>query len=276
MNAMSLDVMLDHLARDEAAAVDLAELALRLAGDDYPDLDVDAYLGELTCMAREARGYLGGDLAGRVAGLSRYLFHEMGFRGNVREYYDPRNSYLNEVLDRRTGIPITLSVLAIAVGSRAGLHVEGVGLPGHFIAVAAAGDDRIFFDPFHGGRQLSASECENLVRQVTGTEFHISDEHLRPATPRQIAVRILTNLKGVYLRTEAFARAARVTHRLHRLVPEDPLQQRDLGVCLLRAGHAGKAVDPLRAYLATGPIGDDAEMVRRLLDQALDSVGEWN
>src|SRR5437773_10084362 len=116
---MNLEAALETLARDPAAPLDLAELALSLARDEYPDLDVEAYLGELDGMAHEARRYLRGDLAARVSGLCRYLFHDMGFRGNQADYYDPRNSYLNQVLDRRLGIPISLSAVVIAVGRRA-------------------------------------------------------------------------------------------------------------------------------------------------------------
>ena len=116
---MNLDAALALLARDAATPLDLAELALLLAREEYPDLDVEAYLSELNGMAHEARTYLRGPLPARVHGLCRYLFHEMGFRGNVQEYYDPRNSYLNQVLDRRTGIPITLSALAMTIAARA-------------------------------------------------------------------------------------------------------------------------------------------------------------
>src|SRR5437588_7561248 len=122
---MDLDAALTLLARDPGAPLDLAELALELARDEYPKLDVEAYLSELEGMAHEARTYLRGDLEARVTGLCRYLFHEMGFRGNQQEYYDPRNSYFNQVLDRRTGIPLTLSAVAMAVGRRAGLEVAG-------------------------------------------------------------------------------------------------------------------------------------------------------
>src|SRR5947199_6735262 len=122
---MNLDAALDLLAREPAAPLDVAEVALHLAHDEYPDLDVEAQLGELNAMAHEARTYLGGDLRARVAGLCRYLFHEMGFRGNLRDYYDPANSYLNVVLERRTGIPLSLSAVAMAVGARAGLGVVG-------------------------------------------------------------------------------------------------------------------------------------------------------
>src|SRR5262245_16427153 len=136
---MKIDDALARLAREPAAPLDLAELGLQLARDEYPDLDVEAYLAELDGMAHEARRYVRGDLAARVTGLCRYLFHEMGFHGNTREYYDARNSYLNDVLDRRTGIPISLSAVTMAVGARAGLTIHGVGLPGHFVVKAVEG-----------------------------------------------------------------------------------------------------------------------------------------
>src|SRR5215471_14023907 len=133
---MNLDDALPLLARDPSADVDVAEVALCLAREEYPGVDVEAYLGELVAMAHDVRPRLRGGLPARVQALCRFLFHEMGFRGNTQDYYDPRNSYFNQVLDRRTGIPLTLSLVAMAVGSRAGLTVEGVGLPGHFIARA--------------------------------------------------------------------------------------------------------------------------------------------
>src|SRR5262245_51152541 len=191
---MDLDVALNSLAQDPAAPVDVAETALLLARDEYPGLDVEAYLSELDGMAHEVRDYLRGDLKARLTGLCRYLFHEMGFRGNTQQYYDPCNSYLNQVLDRRTGLPITLSIVAIAVGARAGLDVGGIGLPGHFIARASDGTDTQLFDPFHGGRLLSVEECERQVQQFVGQPFTASAADLQPAPPGAIVVRLLTNL----------------------------------------------------------------------------------
>jgi regulator of sirC expression with transglutaminase-like and TPR domain len=153
---MDLNAALSLLAIQPDAPLDVAELALHLARDEYPHIDVDAYLAELTAMAREARRYLRGDLPARVHGLCRYLFHDMGFRGNKKEYYDPLNSYLNQVLERRMGIPITLSAVTMAVGARAGLEIYGVGLPGHFVVKAVEGGDEVVFDPFHGGRPPTA------------------------------------------------------------------------------------------------------------------------
>ena len=129
MKAMVLDAELQRRSHDAGRPCNLAELALHLARDEYPDLDVEAYLSELAAMAHEAEAYVRGDLPARVHGLCRYLFHEMGFRGNARHYYDPRNSYFNQVIDRRKGIPITLSLLAMTIGKEVGLRVEGIGLP---------------------------------------------------------------------------------------------------------------------------------------------------
>jgi regulator of sirC expression with transglutaminase-like and TPR domain len=273
---MNLDEALTILAADPAAPFDLAEVALHLAHDEYADLDVAAYLSELAGMAHEARPYLRGDLEAQVAGLCRYLFHEMGFRGNTREYYDPRNSYLNQVLDRRTGLPISLTAVAMAVGNRAGLSIGGIGLPGHFIARAEAEGEQVLFDPFHGGRRLTPVDCENLVRQVTGMEFSATPENLQPVPLGLIVLRMLNNLKGTYLREADFERAARILERLRQLSPDDPVQRRDLGVVLLRAGQPGQAIEHLVAYLQVSEAAKDADTVRQLLAQARGEVARWN
>src|SRR5262245_14410616 len=171
---MNLDAALQLLARDPAAPLDVGELALLLARDEYPDLDVEAYLAELAGMAHEASAHLRGDFPAQVSGLCRYLFHEMGFRGNRKEYYDPRNSYLNQVLDRRTGIPISLSVVTMAVAARAGLCVVGIGLPGHFVVKAVGDGQEVLFDPFNQGRRLTLEQCERLVREATGEPVEIT------------------------------------------------------------------------------------------------------
>lgn len=273
---MNLDEALAILAVNPAAPLDLAGLALALARDEYTALDVEAYLGELAGMAREARAYVRGSPEAKVEGLCRYLFHEMGFRGNARDYYDPRNSYFNDVLDRRTGIPISLSLLAMTVAERVGLTVHGIGLPGHFVACADVGGRSILFDPFHGGRRLQASDCEILVKQVTGLSFHATPATLRPVPAGQIVQRMLMNLKGVYLRTSDYSRAVRVIERLRQLTPNDPMQQRDLGASLLQAGRHGQAIDHLSAYLAACPKAEDVENVRCLLDAAQGEIARWN
>jgi regulator of sirC expression with transglutaminase-like and TPR domain len=273
---MDLDIALDQLSQNPCIPFDVAEVVLHLARDEYPNLDVEAYLSELDGMAHEARAYLRGDLEAQVAGLCRYLFHEMGFRGNTQCYYDPRNSYLHHVLDRRTGIPITLSVVVLAVGARAGLEMQGVGLPGHFVVKAVAGDQEVLFDPFHGGRRLTASDCELLVEQVTGRPFEATPASLSGIPLALLIQRLLANLRAIYLRKGAFARAVRVLDRLRQLDPDDATVRRDLGTSWLHLGQEGKAIDHLAAYLAAEPEATDAEPVRRLLCQARHLIAQWN
>jgi regulator of sirC expression with transglutaminase-like and TPR domain len=273
---MRLDVALSLLAREPAAPLDLAELALLLAQDEYPQLDVEAYLNEVAGMAHDARAFLHGGLHSQVRGLCRYLFHDMGFRGNANDYYSPRNSYLNEVLDRRTGIPLTLSTVAIAVAGRAGLEVVGIGLPGHFIAKAVRGTEEVLFDPYHGGRILTPGQCEVLVEQLTGEPFTITPELLQAMPLGRILLRLLTNLKGAHLRQGDFPRTVRVIERLRQLQPEDLQQQRDLGAVLVQMGSAGRAIPHLRAYLEGSPDADDAAVVRQVLRQAQHQVALWN
>ena len=273
---MDLDGALEQLAKEPTARFDVAELALCLARDEYPELDVEAYLSELNGMVREAKTYLAGSLESRVHGLCRYLFHEMGFRGNLQDYYNPGNSYFNEVIDKRTGIPISLSVLVIAVGGRAGLEIVGVGLPGHFVAKAVRNGTEVIFDPFHGGRQLTVTDCENLVAQVTGEPFQAMPDDLSAAPLQSVVIRMLSNLKAIYLRQGDFCKAARVMKRLAQLSPDDITNRRDLGISLVYSGSPGQAIDHLSAYLAVMPDGEDVPTVQKVLNQALKTVGTWN
>src|SRR5262245_7258843 len=250
---MDLNAALQLLADNPQAPLDIAELALQLARDEYPNLDVEAYLAELNAMAQEGARYMRGPLSARVHGLCRYLFHDLGFHGNKKDYYDPLNSYFNQVLERRTGIPITRSAVTMAVAGRCGLRVGGVGLPGHFIVKAVEGGEEVLLDPFHGGRVLTPTDCENLVLQVTGHEMQVTRERLQALPLGLMVMRMLNNLKAIYLKRSDMPRAVQVLERLRQLAPADAEVQRDLGVCLLHAGQPGKAIDLLAAYVAAGP-----------------------
>jgi regulator of sirC expression with transglutaminase-like and TPR domain len=274
---MDLDATLAALAADPHLDVDLAELALHLARDEYPDLDASVYLARLDDLAERLRPRLTGRLAADAVELTYLLFRDEGFDGNHADYYDPKNSYLSDVLDRKVGLPITLSLLAAAVGTRAGLTVEGVGLPGHFVAKVVGEDGAaVFFDPFHAGRFLDPAACEQLVQEATGRPFELTPEAAAAAPNGAVAVRLLTNLKSVYLKTADFARAARTTERLVTLLPNDPEQRRDLGVCLIHAGRPGRAIPHLRAYLAAAPQAADVDAVGGFLSEALREVARWN
>ncbi len=271
-----VDQFLNLLAKNPSARVDVAEVALLLARDEFPQLDVEGCLGEFAAMAHDVRSYLRGDLAAKLTGLCRYLFHEMGFHGNLQEYYDPANSYLNLVLERRTGIPISLCAVAMAVGNRAGLDIQGVGLPGHFIAKAVEGEQELLFDPFHGGRRLWQRDCENLVQQVTQVAFKVTPESLRAVPPGVMLQRMLNNLKAIYLSQSDFRRAVRIINRLRQLDPRDPLHHRDLGACYCHLDQPGKAITHLQAYLHAAPAAVDENDVRKMLLHAHRQIARWN
>jgi regulator of sirC expression with transglutaminase-like and TPR domain len=276
---MELDGMLRQLAHDPTAPVDLAALALALAAEEYPTLDVASHLSQLELIADQLHLRLDArlDLQGHVEALTTLLFEELGFRGATEDYYSPLNSYLNKVLDRRRGIPITLTLLAMTVGKRCGLTIEGVGLPGHFIARASdETGDTLYFDPFHGGRLLDESACSALVEAVTGQPFTVSEASLAAVSSAAMVQRMLTNLKLAYIRTEDYRRAARITARLARLCPTDWSQRRDLGIFLARTGELGRAIPHLQKYLRHNPDAADHRDVQRILRDAWGEVARWN
>jgi len=273
---MDLTDTLQELAINPDAEYDLVEVSLAIAIDEYPDLNPSVYLSKLDDYAEELKPRLRGSLVNRIAELSHFLFEEEGFSGNDDDYYDAKNSYFNEVIDRKLGLPITLSLLATAVGERVGLTVVGVGLPGHFIAKATEGPVEIFFDPYHGGQLLDRDGCAGLIEAVTGQPFEPSDDALA-ATPIAFVVRrMLMNLKGSYLRTEDFPRAARTIRRLIQLDPTDTGQRRDLGVTLVHSRRPGAAIEHLQYYLANMPDAEDAVAVGHFLRAARTEVARWN
>ena len=273
---MKLSSALAELAANPLAPLDPARIGLLIARDAYSQMNPRAYLRVLDRLADQLRPRLTGSLAARTAELSTFLFEECGFAGNTEHYYDPRNSYLNKVIDRQIGLPIALSVVAMAVGTRAGLNVVGVGLPGHFIAKAVDGNEEVLFDPFNGGQFLDLDACEALVGGVTGRPFEATPEALEATAPGAIIARMLQNLKTAYLADRSYSRAARVTYRLAQLIPNDPTQRRDLGVLLVQAERPGLAIDHLRHYLNAEPNAEDARDVQKFLAKALTEVARWN
>ncbi len=273
---MNLDDVFTQLARDPHADHDIAEIALHLAREEYPQLDVAAYLDQLRDLARDAKSHLSGDRAEQTRGLCRYLFHQVGYHGNAKDYYDPRNSYLSDAMDRLTGIPITLSLITIAVGRRVGLPLAGVGLPGHFIVQCQDADPPIFIDPFHGGRQVTIDQCQAMVARVTGINVPISAADLWPVPPALFVQRMLNNLRGIYLKGDDPRRAARILSRLHQLNPSDAQVRRDLGICLVQTHRVGPAIDHLASYVNAAPEAADADKVNRMLQAAKRELGKWN
>jgi regulator of sirC expression with transglutaminase-like and TPR domain len=274
---MKLSSVLATLAQDPFAPVDLARVALLIACDAYPRLNPWRYLRRIDRLAKQLRPRLVGSLTARTAELATFLFEECGFAGNTQHYYDPRNSYLNKVIDRQVGLPISLSLLAIAVGNRAGLSVAGVALPGHFVAKAFNDEgEEVLFDPFHGGRFLDRESCRLLVETITGQPFEITPEVFQPTPPGLFVLRMLNNLKTAYLADREHLRAARVVHRLSQLQPDDAHHRRDLGLLLVRGNRPGRAIGHLKHYLSVNSHSNDVEEVRSILARALSDVARWN
>jgi regulator of sirC expression with transglutaminase-like and TPR domain len=253
------------LAAGGEAELDLARAALYLAAEEYPALDADAYVARLDAMAREAA-----DLPletapplGRLLALNRYLFAEQGFTGNAYHYYDPRNSFLNEVLDRHTGIPITLSVVYLELGWRLELPLAGVGMPGHFVVGYYPGSAPQYVDVFGQGRLLTREDCIARLQEQFGSGFVFRDEHLAPVTKRQILTRMLGNLKQIYMQRQDLDRALAAVERILLLNPDEPGEIRDRGLIHYRRGALREAHADLERYTHLAPDADDAETVRR-------------
>jgi regulator of sirC expression with transglutaminase-like and TPR domain len=249
-------------------SIDLGHAALLVAADAYPHLDVDAYLGRLDGLAAPLAGRVTEDvpLGAAVDLVNGHLFGEEGFHGNTEAYYDPRNSYLNEVLDRRTGIPVTLSVVYMEVARRLGLEVVGVGLPGHFVVEARRDGEALLLDPFQGGAALSMDDAERLMEDVYGGVVPFSPELLEPVPKRAILSRILNNLKMTYLAAGDAARAWPVVEKMVHLAPDSPVDRRDRGLVAHRLNRFATARDDLRFYLDRAPGAPDRAAVRGSLE----------
>jgi regulator of sirC expression with transglutaminase-like and TPR domain len=244
------------------ASVDLAEASLIIACGEYPGLDVPRYLERLDEMGREVRGRLPGGGTAGIDCLNAYLFGEVGFHGNVEDYYDPRNSFLNDVMDRRTGIPITLSTLYIEVARRAGLGVSGVGLPGHFLVRAEAAGRAVLVDPFHGGALLSEADCQKRLDRVFEGRVRLEPDMLAPCPRKGILARMLRNLKVIYVKADDYARALRTIDLLLRLDPLSAEDLRDRGLLHAAYGCYGLAASDLEACLALAPAAPEAPALR--------------
>jgi len=241
--------------------VDLAQAALLIACEEYPDLDLPRYLRRVDGLARAVVERLDDDPGplSAVRALNGLLFDEEGFRGNLEDYYDPRNSFLNDVLDRRTGIPITLSTLYIEVGRRAGLAVEGVGLPGHFV-VRVRGT---LVDPFHGGTLLSEQDCQKRLDRIYGGRLRLDETMLAACERKTILARTLRNLKAIYTKAGDFIRALNVVELLLRVEPGSLEEMRDRGMLHAAIDCYALAAGELEEYLEKAGNAPGSEQVRQ-------------
>jgi regulator of sirC expression with transglutaminase-like and TPR domain len=258
--------LLDAL-KNERSTVSLDVAALELAAVEFPGLDLEASFFRLDNLAEQ----IGSQLTPNANGLefiqaaNEILFDVLQFRGNEENYYDPRNSCLNSVLMRRLGIPISLSVVYIEVARRLSRPVYGVGLPGHFIIAYEDADSRYWVDPFHHGRILSFADCCALAKQNAGVDLRANPALLAPVNKRQILVRMLSNLKAIYLRGEAFEKARQVLDLLIDAMPEYAEEYRHRGIVHLRQLNHRAAEADLETYLRLEPAAPEREQVEKQL-----------
>jgi len=255
-----LERFAELVSRDQ---FDLAEASLMLAQDVYPALDIAAYVARLDAAAATVKRNVAGDAYAeqKIQALNQCLFSELGYSGNIDDYYDPRNSYLNEVIDRRTGIPITLSIVYIEVGRRIGLNLKGVSFPGHFLVKLSVRRGQLVLDPFLAGEVQSEAELRQRLAKVlppAAAEKASLDQYLEAATPRQIVARVLRNLKNIYMQEGKLENALDVMHRMLLVVPESAEELRDRGMLYQQLECFRPALSDLQNYLRRRPEAPDA------------------
>jgi len=244
--------------------IDLARASLAVAREEYPELDEGRYLRILDELATGVQAGLpsGASPERKVGRLNAYLFHELGFKGNRADYYDPRNSFLNEVLDRRTGIPLTLCIVYMEVGRRCGLRVDGVGFPGHFLCKVILGDGELVVDPFSRGQLLGLEEIKKRLAAAMGNNVKFDSSVLRAARPREILVRMLQNLRSVYSERNDMPRALSAVDRLLLLSPENVRGLRERARLCEQLGGTLAAARDLEKVLQLEPDAADAATLR--------------
>jgi regulator of sirC expression with transglutaminase-like and TPR domain len=260
-------LLAEELCRSESE-LELGRAALLIAQEEYPQLSVELYLARLDQVAEEVKDRLANETAPLVVlgDVIQTLYVRRKFSGNRDAYYDPRNSFLNDVLDRGVGIPLTLGIVVLEVGWRLGLPLEGVNFPGNFLVRYVGEDARLLIDPFNGGKIHFEDEAQTLLDQAYGGMVRVQEPFLRAASRRDMLVRMLTNLKGIYLKIGDHPRALAAVERLLMITPMAPVESRSRGVLLARLGRHEEAATQLEAYLRVSPGADDKELVEEMLE----------
>ncbi len=268
----TMGTLLDLLSgRDASWPLDRA--ALELATLEFPEIEAEAFVGLLNSHAAELRERLNDAQDGEtyVHEANRYLFDELGFRGNTSDYYDPKNSCLNQVLTARTGIPITLSLVYMEIARRLGRPVAGIGLPGHFVVRYDDGLYSTFIDPFHGGRLLAADDCFELAREVSQVEVGRDRRWLAPVTKRDLLLRMLRNFSAAYASRGQTEKAIEALNLLIRANPDSPDEYRQRGILQTQAGRMVAAKQDLARYLALVKSPEERERAQR----AVHEIQQW-
>lgn len=255
--------------------IDLAKAALHIAQEEYPYLDVAKYLNALDRMAAEVEATLPASRYPMrvIQAINNYLYDELGFTGNNVDYYDPRNSFLNEVIEREMGIPITLSLVYLEIAKRLKFPMVGIGMPGHFLIRPEFEEVGIFVDAFHRGEILFKEDCQERLAQIYQQPLpEIPAAFLEPVTHQRFLARMLTNLKMIYLSQRQFKKAVAVVERILLLIPDAVTELRDRGLLYYELRRWVEAAEDLRTYLEKEPNAEDASVIRHLLKEIEQSM----
>ncbi len=266
---MILEALKAHQSFFEIAACDedafpLDRAALIMALEEYPDLDIQGYLRRLDTLAARADVLIGEDRAAVnvIEGINEILFVQEGLSGNSEDYYDPRNSYLNEVLERRLGIPISLSVIYIEIARRIDFSIQGVGFPGHFLVKHVDKGRDIIIDPFNRGRILTMNECQELLDKIYKGAVTMNASLFQPMDKRSIITRMLYNLKSVYTQKEQYFKAISVIDKILMLNPGTPSELRDRGLLYMQTSLFAKALADLESYISHTVAPEDSAYIQ--------------
>jgi regulator of sirC expression with transglutaminase-like and TPR domain len=255
-----------HLVHQET--FDLAEAALCIAQEEYPQLQMQPVFARLDQMAEQVRGTLpeAHYPLKWLQCINRYLFEKLGFCGNTQDYYDPRNSFLNDVLERRTGIPITLSLVYLELSRRLDFPMVGIKFPGHFLIRPDRTEMEIFVDPFHQGEILFEQDCRDRLVQLYQRPITLQPEFFEPIHPHQFLSRMLTNLKHIYLNAGDVTKCLAASERILLIQPENLMEKRDRGFLYYRMGRWTEARQDFEEYLAHDPPEQDRAIILQLLN----------
>ena len=254
--------LFQHLALSPGGG--LAHPALCIARFEYPELDLSRYLEwfekegrqlAVACSPSDA-------VADRLRAVNQFVYERNGFRPNLEDYDDPRNSFLNDVIERRLGIPISLAVVYIELASYAGLELKGVGFPGHFLVRVQPG---MFVDPFHFGEILERGDCERLFQAATGGQVPFRDNYLKPASKTEVLARMLANLRNIFIKQEKLERAVEILNWAVAIQPDTPIHYRDRGILLARLECPHAAVKDLEHYLSCSVSRSERAEIQKLL-----------
>lgn len=267
----SLTERLTQIISGPDSDIPLTEAALLVASHQYPDLDLEHWLGRIDALAGNLRQRIdpAANVPSRIAALNQYLFDELGFAPNADDFYDPRNSFLNDVIERRVGIPISLSLLYMAIGARIDLELCGVCFPGHFLVKCKAPEGTVVLDPYAGGMSLGLPDLQRRLREVRGGEVSraIIAGLLVASSKKEILVRMLRNLKAVYLRRHDLDRALAIMEWIVGAEPEHAAEVRDRGMIYQELNCFRAAITDFERYLRLDPECTDADDIRqRLMD----------